>query len=196
MADLGYAPHIPGRMAMVMQGSCTVNGSTDQSVVCRIASEKCRNLQYTCSNYAVVDYQCSSLDKFADLGALVVSAEPPSVQAELAKQHGGSDTSTITQVLKSNIQSACGTTATAQQAVENTLQCTNSANVIMNVLNTMDATAACVTLQVASLVATARQGLVSPKDSTPPLTNPATIGIILIGGALLGVGIMVAVWKL
>lgn len=181
---------------MVMQGNCDVNANTDQSIVCQLVGQKCANLNYNCSNIAVVDYSCNSLQKFADLAALVLSAEPPEVQKKYSSSGEAISTETLTQIMLTKIQASCASVATATQSIESSLQCSESSNVVVNVLNTMDATAACVTLQVATMVAEAREALVLPLIPKPPLTNPATIAVVLGGAALVGVAIMFALWKL
>ena len=196
MADLGYAPHVPGRMAMVMQASCDVAATTDQSITCQVVANKCDNLKYNCSNVAVVDYSCTSLQQFAELGALVLSAEPPQVKETIDRKHFTKTTETITQSIQQILESACGTVSAATQTLDSTLQCTNSSNLVLTVLNTMDATAACVTLQIASMVADARADLVKPQIPQPPLSNPMVIAAALGGAAVLGVAAMVAIWKL
>ena len=181
---------------MVLQSNCDTNTSTDQSITCQVVANKCRNLKYDCSNVQVVTYSCSSIDEFGDLAALVVDAEPPQVKEQINYQRKTESVETLTQSIKTQIEAACGTVSSASQTIESTLQCTNSSNVVLNVLNTMDSTAACVTLQVATMVAEARAALAGPSGAKAPLSNQLIVLIALGGAAVVGLAILLAAWKL
>ncbi len=190
MTDLGYAPHIPGRMATLMQANCEATSVNDQSIVCKAITSRCNKFTYTCANQAVVSYGCTD---FAKYGGTVLDAEPPEVRAQMAQQANNGDYKSR---LATSIQNNCSSAAQAQQAISANIQCTDSASVVVNVLNTMDATSACATLMTATIVADARAALVSGQiPKPPPVTNIVFIALVLGACLFIGVAIMLAIWK-
>ncbi len=178
--DLGFAPHVPGRILTLLNQKCGAMQQSSQLAICSTIADKCPNLQVTCGNTANLTTMCTLSDTAA-VAQTVLLAEPEVVRQEMLNQNSNFLTDITT-----SIQQNCSSAASAQQTVSETVTCTNSSSAVLNVLNSLDATTACATALVTDVVASARMVVAeSNKDSVPvpPITN-ATMLLIAAGGTI------------
>lgn len=194
---MDQAHHVPGRMVAILQNTCDMTIAVDQSAVCKSGANAivdCRFLDINCGNKAITNFNCALQTKIA-AAQQAAGAEPSDVRDEMQADAKRKGYASVNDYLQTTISAACGSTDTAVQTLVTTVSCEDASNVIVNALNTMDASTACVSVILASMVQDARlQTANKAAGAKPPLMSNALFVAVCLGGALLlGVGIGLAI---
>jgi hypothetical protein len=202
-SSMEAATHVAGRITAIMQSKCNINTATQQSAVCQTGTKgivRCPRFNFVCGNQDIVTFDCGQTVGAQNTAAVeaaqqAAAAEPPAVQAQMeaiVKKH---NYASVNQYLQSTISASCNADDTASQTLNATITCEDATNVMVKALNTMDASTACTTVILASLVQEARVavGNAAGGIKAPPLNNAAFVAVCMVGALVIGAGIALAI---